>query len=159
MISHKKTEIYLLLHNIRSTHNVGSIFRTADAVGVKHVYISGYTPAPIDRFGRSRSDITKVSLGAENSVKWSIIENVINKIKELKIDKFNIIALEQNDKSIDYKKSKLKGNILLIVGNEVDGIEKNILSLCDQIIEIPMYGSKESLNVSVATGIALYSFR
>jgi tRNA G18 (ribose-2'-O)-methylase SpoU len=138
---------------------VGSIFRTADAVGVKHVYISGYTPAPIDRFGRSRSDITKVSLGAENSVKWSIIENVINKIKELKIDKFNIIALEQNDKSIDYKKSKLKGNILLIVGNEVDGIEKNILSLCDQIIEIPMYGSKESLNVSVATGIALYSFR
>ena len=83
MISHKKTEIHLLLNNIRSTHNVGSIFRTADAVGVKHVYISGYTPAPIDRFGRSRSDISKVSLGAENSVKWSVVDNVIIKIKEL----------------------------------------------------------------------------
>ncbi len=159
MISHKKTEIHLLLNNIRSTHNVGSIFRTADAVGVKHVYISGYTPAPIDRFGRSRSDISKVSLGAENSVKWSIVDNVIIKIKELKSNKFCVVGLEQNEKSINYKKFKVKGKILLIVGNEVGGIEKEILNLCNEIIEIPMYGSKESLNVSVATGIALYSIR
>jgi tRNA G18 (ribose-2'-O)-methylase SpoU len=157
MISHKKIEIYLLLHNIRSTHNVGSILRTADAVGVKHVYISGYTPAPIDRFGRSRSDISKVSLGAENSVKWSVVDNVIIKIKELKSNKFCVVGLEQNEKSINYKKFNTKGKILLIVGNEVGGIEKEILNLCNEIIEIPMYGSKESLNVSVATGIALYS--
>lgn len=150
-------QIHLLLHNIRSTHNVGAILRTADAVGVAKVYFSGYTPAPIDRFGRNRSDIAKASLGAEKSVEWETVESPIELIKKLKKDKYTILSLEQDSKSIDYREVKLKNNALLIVGNEVDGVEKDILDLSDEILEIPMFGKKESLNVSVATGIVLYS--
>lgn len=157
MVSQKHPEIYLLLHNIRSTHNVGAIFRTADAVGVKKIYISGYTPAPIDRFGRARSDISKASLGAEKTVEWESVEDVKDLIKKLKKEKVKIIALEQDKNSIDYKDIKKFHKILVIAGNEVGGIEQEILNLCDDIVEIPMYGSKESLNVSVATGVLLYS--
>ena len=151
------SQIHLLLHNIRSTHNVGAIFRTADAVGVKKIYISGYTPAPIDRFGRTRSDISKASLGAENTVEWENISDVKRLIKNLKKEKFSIVGVEQDKRSIDFRKSKVKGNVLLIVGNEVDGMDKDTLDLCDHILEIPMLGQKESLNVSVATGIVLYA--
>ena len=155
-------EICLLLHNIRSTHNVGSIFRTSDAVAIKKIYISGYTPTPIDRFGRIRKDIAKVSLGAEKDIEWQYIENIKNLIKDLKKSGFKIVALEQDEKSVDYRKCKKTReykNILLIVGNEVGGIEKEILDLCDEIVEIPMFGNKESLNVSVATGIILYALK
>ena len=155
------SQIYLLLHNIRSTHNVGAIFRTADAVGVAKIHISGITPAPIDRFGRARSDISKASLGAEKTVAWESVADVVALIEKLKKEKFKIVALEQDMKSINYRdvKGKMKEGqgILVILGNEVDGIEKEILDLCDDIAEIPMHGSKESLNVSVATGIILYS--
>lgn len=151
------SQIHLLLHNIRSTHNVGAILRTADAVGVSRVYFSGYTPAPIDRFGRARQDISKASLGAEKSVSWEVVPDHIKLIKNLKKDKFKILALEQDSRSIDYKEVKLKGDALLIVGNEVDGVDREILDLSDDIIEIPMRGQKESLNVSVATGIVLYA--
>lgn len=151
------SQIHLLLHNIRSTHNVGAIFRTADATGVKKIYISGYTPAPIDRFGRSRPDISKASLGAEKTVEWENISDIKNLIKSLKKGRFNIVGVEQDKRSIDFRKSKVKGNALIIVGNEVDGIDKDTLDLCDQILEIPMLGQKESLNVSVATGIVLYA--
>lgn len=151
------SQIHLLLHNIRSTHNVGAIFRTADAVGVKKIYISGYTPAPIDRFGRTRSDISKASLGAENTVEWENISDIKKLIKDLKKEKFSIVGVEQDKRSIDFRKSKVKGNVLVIVGNEVDGMDKDTLGLCDHILEIPMLGQKESLNVSVATGIVLYS--
>ncbi len=151
------SQIHLLLHNIRSTHNVGAIFRTADAVGVKKIYISGYTPAPIDRFGRTRSDISKASLGAEKTVEWENISDVKKLIKSLKKEKFGIVGVEQDKRSIDFRKSKVKGNVLVIMGNEVDGIDRETLDLCDHILEIPMLGKKESLNVSVATGIVLYA--
>ncbi len=151
-----KRNIHLLLHDIRSTHNVGAIFRTADAVGVSKIYISGITPAPIDRFGRERSDINKASLGAEKTVAWEEIKDIKNLIEKLKKENFQIISLEQNDKSINYKDIKTLNNILLIVGNEVDGVAKDIIDMSDIIAEISMYGSKESLNVSVATGIILY---
>ena len=149
------SQICLLLHNIRSAHNVGSIFRTAEATGVSKIYLSGYTPAPMDRFGRMRKDITKVSLGAEKDVEWETVGDIRELIKNFK--KVKIVAVEQDKRSISYKDIKLDNNILLIFGNEVDGIEKEILDLCDQIIEIPMRGKKESLNVSVAAGIILYS--
>src|SRR3989344_8763013 len=149
------SQICLLLHNIRSAHNVGSIFRTAEATGVSKIYLSGYTPAPMDRFGRMRKDITKVSLGAEKDVEWETVGDIRELIKNFK--KVKIVAVEQDKRSISYKDIKLDNNILLIFGNEVDGIEKEILDLCDQIIEIPMHGKKESLNVSVATGLILYS--
>lgn len=151
------SQIHLLLHDIRSTHNVGAIFRTADAAGVKKIYLSGYTSAPIDRFGRARPDISKASLGAEKTVAWESITDQVELIKQLKKDKFQIVALEQDKRAVNYKDLKKSEKILLILGNEVDGVDKDILSLCDDIAEIPMLGMKESLNVSVSAGIMLYS--
>ncbi len=153
----KKTlQTYLILHNIRSTHNVGSIFRTADAAGVSKIYLAGYTPTPLDRFGRPRKDIAKVALGAEMSVPWEHFSNIKTLLKKLKEEKIQIVALEQAGNSIDYKTFRPKNSFALILGNEVGGIEKSILKLCDKVIEIPMSGKKESLNVSVSAGIALF---
>jgi tRNA G18 (ribose-2'-O)-methylase SpoU len=149
---------YLLLDNIRSVHNVGSIFRTAETLGISKIYCVGNTPVPIDRFGRKRKDFAKVSLGAENMVPWEYVEEskVIGLIGRLKIERFQVIALEQAENSVDYKKIKLKGNNLIILGNEVGGISKKLLKLAGTIVEIPMKGKKESLNVSVAAGVALF---
>jgi 23S rRNA (guanosine2251-2'-O)-methyltransferase len=149
---------YILLHNIRSIHNVGSIFRTADAAGITKIFLSGYTPTPVDRFGREVKELTKVSLGGELSVKWEYVKSPISLINKLKKQDIKIIALEQHDTSIDYKKVKIKKaeQVLFIVGNEVDGVPKNILKMCDIISEIPMLGKKESLNVAVSFGIALF---
>lgn len=151
-----KRGIAILLHNIRSTHNVGSIFRTSDALGVRKIYLSGYTPTPIDRFGKSRKDVAKVALGAEKNILWGYEEDPVKVIKRLKKEKYYIVALEQAESSIDYKKIKIKYPVLFIVGNEVEGVSDKILSLCDSIAEIPMKGDKESLNVSVAFGVALF---
>lgn len=160
MVSQKQRDIYLLLDNIRSTHNVGSIFRTADAVGVTKIFISGYTPAPIDRFGRVRGDIAKTSLGAEKTVPYELVENPLDCLKKLKKEKnISILALEQHERSISHTSYSREGNIVVVVGNEVGGVSPDILSLCDEILEISMHGEKESLNVSVATGILLYSLR
>lgn len=149
-------EVAVLLHNIRSTHNVGSIFRTCDALGVTRVYLSGYTPTPTDKFGRNRKDIAKVALGAEKNILWEYVENPSTLIKKLKVDKYQVIGIEQSEKSVDYKKVKVKSPALFIVGNEVEGVDRKTLSLCDVVAEIPMNGSKESLNVSVAFGVALF---
>jgi tRNA G18 (ribose-2'-O)-methylase SpoU len=146
----------LALHNIRSVHNVGSIFRTADAAGVAKIYLCGYTPAPIDRFGRARKDIAKVALGAEKTIEWESVGSITELIKKLKKEKYTILALEQSSTSIDYRRAKLGSKNLLILGEEVKGIEENILKMCEQVLEIPMRGGKESLNVSVAAGVALY---
>ncbi len=154
---HENNQTYLLLHNIRSVYNVGAIFRTADAVGVSKIYVSGYTPAPIDRFGRERKDLAKVALGAEKTIAWEFVENPIILIKKLKKEKVVILGLEQTKNSVDYRKIKKVPKRLVILGEEVYGIEEKIIKLCDQIAEIPMLGNKESLNVSVATGILLYS--
>jgi tRNA G18 (ribose-2'-O)-methylase SpoU len=151
-----KRDVRVLLHNIRSTHNVGSIFRTADALGVEKIYISGYTPAPIDRFGRECKDIAKVALGAEKNISWENILNPQDLILKLKKQNYQVIALEQSSNSIDYKKVKVKYPVLFIVGNEVEGINKDLFSLADIVAEIPMKGKKESLNVSVAFGVALF---
>ena len=149
-------EVYLLLHNIRSIHNVGSIFRTADAAGVTKIYLTGYTPTPLDRFGRPVPELSKVALGGEQSVAWEYKKNPRMLIIALKKQSFHIIGLEQDPRSIDYKKVKLQSPLLMIVGNEVGGISKSLLSKCDTIIEIPMRGMKESLNVAVSCGIALF---
>jgi tRNA G18 (ribose-2'-O)-methylase SpoU len=151
-------ECILVLHDIRSTHNVGSLFRTADSVGASQIILSGTSPTPIDRFGRKRTDITKASLGAETTVPWKESKNIITTLKKLKSDGHTLIAIEQSLNSIDYKSLKLPktAKIVLIPGYEVSGVPANILKLVDHILEIPMYGQKESLNVSVATGIVLY---
>ena len=152
----KNQQNILILHNIRSAQNVGAIFRTADAAGISKIYLMGYTPAPFDRFGRKRKDIAKSALGAEEIVQWESKKSLLAFLRRLKQDKYLIIAIEQDEKSIDYKKVKLKEKNAFIIGTEVSGIPKNILKRCDVIAEIPMRGKKESLNVSVATGVALF---
>ena len=149
----------VILPNIRSVHNVGSIFRTSDAAGIQKIYLVGVTPDPIDRFGRDRTDIAKVALGAEKTVAWEhteTLEGVVNNLKNLG---YYIVALEQDSASVDYKAVSLpsdKENFAFIVGEETQGLSAEELSLADTIAEIPMRGEKESLNVSVATGIALF---
>ncbi len=148
---------YLILHNIRSEHNVGSIFRTADAAGVGKIYLSGYTPAPVDRFGRDVQKISKVSLGAEKSIPWEQRENILDLIKDLKAQDLEIVAVEQDERSVDYKKYKPKKDVAYILGDEVRGVPKEVLDAVDSIVEIPMKGEKESLNVSVTAGIVLFN--
>jgi tRNA G18 (ribose-2'-O)-methylase SpoU len=149
-------DVVLILDNIRSVHNVGSIFRTAETAGVSKIYCLGTTPTPLDRFSQKRKDFAKVALGAEDLVSWEYLETGEATIRKLKKDGFQILALEQDQNSINYKKIKLGKKIALIVGNEVGGVSKSLLKLVDQIAEIPMKGKKESLNVSVATGIMLF---
>lgn len=154
--STKRTEIAVLLHDIRSTHNVGSMFRTADTLGVTKIYISGYTPTPLDKFERPRKDIAKVALGAEKTIPWEHVTDEKSLIKKLKKEKYQIVGVEQAKNSQDYKKVKIKRPVLFIVGNEVEGMDTATLKLCDVVAEIPMKGEKESLNVSVAFGVALF---
>ena len=156
----KKRQTILILPDIRSALNVGSIFRTAEAVGISKIYLTGHSPCPVDRFNRIRKDIAKSSLGAELFVPWEYKKNLSSLFLKLKKENYKIIAIEQDENSINYKKIKLSFNkdkkIAFVVGTELSGLPKNILKKCDLIAEIPMKGKKESLNVSVATGIALF---
>jgi len=150
-------KISLILHNIRSAQNVGAIFRVADAVGmVEKIYLTGYTPAPVDRFGRPSREVVKTALGAENYVKWESFKTINNLLKKLLASSFQLLALEQSDNSVDYRKIKIKNPTAIIVGNEVRGLNPAILKKCDQVAEIPMRGRKESLNAAVACGIFLF---
>ena len=152
----KEKQIYLILHNIRSIQNVGAIFRTADAAGMSKIFLTGYTPAPIDRFGRTRGDFAKTALGAQNIMAWESINSINFLIKRLKKEKIKIIAIEQSKNAIDYKKIKIKFPSAFIFGNEVRGLSKSILNKSDKIAHIKMFGGKESLNVSVAAGIFIF---
>jgi tRNA G18 (ribose-2'-O)-methylase SpoU len=148
----------LILHNIRSVENVGAMFRTADAAGVAKIYLTGYTPAPLDRFGRKRKDLAKSALGAEELVAWEQKKNILSLLAKLRREKYFVIGIEQDKKSVDYKTLRLRsgqGNVF-IVGAEVEGLPQSILKKCDIIAEIPMRGKKESLNVATACGIALF---
>jgi len=149
-------EIYLVLDNIRSVHNVGSIFRTADACGVSKIYLTGQTPTPIDRFGRDRKDLAKVALGAEKNIVWEQADSSLEVLKNLKADGFQVISIEQSENSVDYKKVEAKEKMVFVLGAEVEGLSKSVLDLSDIVAEIPMKGKKESLNVSVAAGVALF---
>lgn len=149
-------ECILILDNIRSVENTASIFRTAEGLGISKIILVGTTPTPLDRFGRTRKDFAKVSLGSENMVPWKYEKEISKPLSELKKQKHQIIALELTHESKDLKNFKPKNKLALIVGNEVDGISRMGLEFADEMVEIPMRGKKESLNVSVATGIALY---
>ncbi|MBN2096192.1 RNA methyltransferase [Candidatus Peregrinibacteria bacterium] len=155
-----RKDVYVLLNNIRSLHNVGSIFRTADGAGVKKIFLCGQTGYP------PREEITKTAIGAEETVPWEYWIDAKECIKKLchsdqgggmNKKSIQLVALEQTKKSIDYRKFKSKYPICLVLGHEIDGVEHGILDLCDEAIEIPMHGKKQSLNVSVAFGIAVYS--
>ena len=154
MMKHKNA--ILILENIRSAQNVGALFRTADAAGISKIYIVGYTPDPLDRFGRPRGDIAKAALGAEKVLAWEHVKTITPLLKKLKKEGIQLIAIEQSKTSVDYKKVKTQSHIAFVLGNEVVGVSKQALALCDVVAEIPMRGAKESLNVSVAGGIALF---
>ena len=147
----------VILNNIRSNENVGSIFRTCDAAGVSKIILVGYTPAPLDRFGRENRGLTKAALGAEKFVKWEKSETLKEAVLKIKKDNFKIIGIEQSKDSINYSLLSNDSNLALIFGNEVDGLSGEDLKLCDAVAQIPMLGQKESLNVAVSVGIVLYS--
>ena len=149
----------LVLDNIRSSHNVGSIFRTADALGTEKIYLCGITAAPFDRFNNPNQKLSKVSLGAEKSVLWEKVFSASSLIKKLKKEGFIIASIEQSKNSIDYRKIGKKNlkKLALVLGSETKGISRAILKLSDYILEIPMKGKKESLNVAVAFGIVGFS--
>ena len=161
-------EVLLVLHDIRSAHNVGSMFRTADGAGVTRVILSGYSPCPHALrasvaggpvplyLSQAQKAIAKTALGAESTVPWKKVSSLPRLMTRLKQEGYVLVALEQAPGSIDYREYRSTGKVALIVGNEVEGVAASILKRCDAILEIPMRGKKNSLNVSVATGIALY---
>ncbi|MCB9798661.1 RNA methyltransferase [Candidatus Nomurabacteria bacterium] len=142
----------LVLPNIRSCHNVGAMFRTADVFGFEKLYLVGYTAQP------PKPQIDKVSLGAEQWVSWEHAEDLEKLIRELQKDGTKVIALEKSEMSTDIRDFQIREeeNIALVVGNEVTGVAPEIQQLCDGVVHIPMYGKKESLNVSIAAGVAMY---
>jgi tRNA G18 (ribose-2'-O)-methylase SpoU len=151
----KTKELIVIAHNIRSLHNVGAIFRTADSLGVSKIFLTGYTGTPPD------ARIAKVALGAESFVPWEHNKSAVRIIKKLKSDypKLTLVGLENNIPGVkihSIDKYRPKFPLALIIGEERTGISKKLLGLCDAIVEIPMHGHKESLNVSVAFGIAVH---
>ncbi len=156
-------EIIVIAHNIRSTHNVGAIFRTAEGFGVSRIILSGYTPYPhvsqdlrLPHIAEKlTSQIHKTALGAEELVPFEYEETP--SLAKLKSDGYQIVGLEQSSGSIMLPMYTPADKIALLLGEEVEGISEELMTLCDDLIEIPMHGQKESYNVSVATGIALYA--
>jgi len=152
----KKREFYVIAHNIRSLLNVGSIFRTSDAFGVTKLFLTGYTGTPAHPIHQNK--IAKSALGAEKFVPWEHHKSVARLIKDLRLQypRITVVALENNIKAIALPKFKPTFPLVLVLGEEVGGINQNLLKLCNRVVEIPMRGKKESLNVSVAFGVAAY---
>lgn len=148
----EKIPVVIVLENIRSMHNVGSVFRTADAFLIEAIYICGYTAQP------PRKEIDKTALGATETVTWKYFVTSKEAIENLRNEQYHLYAIEQVDKSISLEKFKEvdADKVALIFGNEVSGVETDTISLCDGCIEIPQYGMKHSLNISVAAGIVLW---
>lgn len=144
----------VICDSLRSLHNVGSVFRTADGAGIDKVYLCGITGIPDTQ--KHERQISKVALGAQNYVQWEYAKQSWRVVEKLKKEGYQIVSLEQSESSILYTKFKPKFPLALIVGNEGKGVKKSLLSRSDKIIDIPMRGQKESLNVSVAFGIAAY---
>ena len=144
--------IAAILDSIRSLYNVGSIFRTADAFGVEHLYLAGLTGTPEGELNKAR--IHKTALGAEEAVPWSHVDDLSTLIEQLKTEGFTILALEQTPTAESLFDYQVPDKLALIVGHELYGVNEGALARIDQTIHIPMLGQKESLNVSVAFGIA-----
>ena len=150
--SQKKNPIVVVLDNIRSMNNVGSIFRTCDAFNVEKLHLCGITACP------PHKEITKTALGATESVDWEYSEDVEQLVRRLKEEGYAILIVEQVDQSqmLDQFSFKQYGKVALIVGNEVFGVDDRLLPLCDAAIEIPQFGTKHSLNVTIAAGIVIW---
>jgi tRNA G18 (ribose-2'-O)-methylase SpoU len=149
-----KLPVYVLLDSIRSNYNVGSIFRTSDGAMIEKLYLCGYTPHP------PKKEILKTALGAIDSVNWEYVDDPKEVILKLKKQGVKICALELTESSVEYYKfEESPFPLCLVVGNEITGVSQNLLDLCDLSIEIPQYGIKQSLNVAVAYGIAIFELR
>jgi tRNA G18 (ribose-2'-O)-methylase SpoU len=159
--------IVLIAHNLRSIHNVGSLMRTAEGLGIDEIILSGYTPYPTlqndirlpHEAAKISRQINKTALGAEDLVKWSHYHTALEPISLLQKEGFRVIAVEQNPTSIALPEFIPPDKLALLVGREVEGIEQEVLALCDDIVEIPMYGQKESFNVVQAAAMAMYHCR
>ena len=150
----KKLPVYVVLNSIRSSYNVGSIFRTSDGAMAEKLYLCGYTPHP------PKKEILKTALGAQDSVAWEYVKSPSDVLAELKKKGMKICALEQTDKSIPhYNLTKKDMPLCLLIGNEITGVSQELINLCDFSIEIPQFGIKQSLNVAVAYGIAIFELR
>lgn len=155
---------HVILYNIRSAHNVGSIFRTSDGAGVEKIYLVGPTPLPTDRFGRPQPEITKTSLGASESVAWEHVGEAgdeslgatLELIARLKEQGMKVVAVEQTTQSMSLYDFTVPEHVAYVFGAETTGVPPEIIAACDVAVEIPMVGMKESLNVSVAAGIVLF---
>lgn len=146
-----KCQLFMVLDNVRSAYNVGSIFRTAEAYKVEKIFLTGYTPTPLNK------KVIKTSLGSEKNVSWQHISYGLNCIKKLKKEKVRIVCLENSVKgAVSIFNFQPKFPLAVIVGNEVKGVRKNLLNMADEVVYIPMYGKKESFNVAVASGIFLF---
>lgn len=150
----KKTSAIVILDNIRSIHNVGSIFRTSDSFLIEKIIISGYTATP------ENSRMEKTALGSSDSVDWEYSDDIIETIKKLQKKDVKIISIEQADESLKIEKFNPEKGVkyAFIFGNEVDGVSDDIINVSDEVVEIPQVGTKHSLNVSVAAGIVLWDF-
>ena len=163
----RMNDIVVIAHNLRSTHNVGSLLRTAEGLGVTRVILSGYTPYPSSkndtRLPHIRDKITKqiakTSLGAETSIAWEHFEDIVDVFAAVRADGYTIAAVEQSANSVRLPDYKAPNKLAVLVGREVEGVEPEILAACDTVIEIPMYGKKESFNVVQAAAMALYHCR
>jgi 23S rRNA (guanosine2251-2'-O)-methyltransferase len=155
-----KLPVYVVLNSIRSLYNVGSIFRTSDGVMIERLYLCGYTPHPPDKNESGKKEIFKTALGSTESISWEYVKDAKEVILKLKDEGVKICALELTEKSIPYNNVKKEDfPLCLIVGNEITGVSQDLLDLCDLSIEIPQYGIKQSLNVAVAYGIAVFELR
>lgn len=143
--------MYIIAHDIRSLHNVGAIFRSADVFGVKKIYLTGITGTP------PRKEIAKVALGSEHRVAWEQRENIEALMRELKSEGVTLIALDNTQGAVPIETLQVDGEIALLLGNEVEGVARSLINQMDATVEIAMPGAKQSLNVSVATGIALFA--
>jgi tRNA G18 (ribose-2'-O)-methylase SpoU len=148
----EKTPVIVVLDNIRSCNNIGSVFRTSDALLIHSMYLCGYTATPPNK------DIHKTALDAENSVDWKYFNKTEDAVIELKNQNYKVFAIEQVDKSIMLPDFEVNANqkIALVFGNEIKGVQQKIVDICDGAIEIPQYGTKHSFNVSVSAGIVLW---
>lgn len=166
MLPEPKVSLVVIAHNIRSSHNIGSLFRTAEALGASKLYLTGFTPYP-QRVrdvrlphiaAKTHKDIAKTALGAEHLLPWQQVDDIRQLITRLKGIGYQLVALEQTPHSIDLRQCVSSRQVALVLGNEPAGIDQETLSLCDMAVDIPMKGSKESLNVVQAAAIAIYHF-
>ena len=146
----------VILFNVRSRHNVGAIFRTCEGAGVSKLWLVGYTPAPVDRFGRVVEEIKKTSLGASEMVPWQQADDIFLLLEKLKEAGTTVVAIEQATEAVSLFSFAEPENVVYLFGNEITGVMPEILAVCDRVVDIPMSGRKESLNVATTVGIVLF---